>query len=370
MWNNDPLMVAGGAMVGIDPVTGKMLGRDSDGAVPVDDDEVGPDGLPVKPSPLGGKWAWKEGVDPFLGPDVPENPMGRQAGPWLPPPGADVSMYRPDFRQVISDASEWIPDVPVPKAPTVPGYTSAADRARGEINAAFTTYGADPSKYSKNIEDKLAAIIAGIPANTTDYNTFFPADLGSKLIGDLETGYRNKLEADFESLVPKTFFKPTTDDAAIDKILADDRVEADNFIKNMLARGQITDTGAEAARIDLDRQAGLGRTKLSEIGTGLIGTEESELGAERSKRKGNIGSLKFTDPYDTATQKSDLDKLASDFIGTLGEGLRAGLGGKAIYSTTGLPGVASKAGGTTQAGAPEDEDEDTDQNQAGSQLLF
>ena len=243
--------------------------------------------------------------------------------------------------------------------------------ARTGMQGAFTTYGVDPAGYSKDIEDRLASILAGVPKGTKDYSTFFPADLGTKLIGELETGRRNRLTNEFAS-VPTDFIQLTADDPYIESLLGEQRGEADQFIQRMIDRGLMTETGAGGARKDLDRQSALGQTRLTEIGTGLIGSKEAELDAERAKRLGSIGQLKLGDPFDVGTQKTDLAKLATDFIGTLGEGLRTGLGAEKLFDTSGLTGIAGRTGGApgTGAGQPLDEDDSEELLKTGNEVLF
>jgi len=212
------------------------------------------------------------------------------------------------------------------------------------ISDAFTAYGADPTKYSGDIENRLASLIAGIPADATDYNKYFAdQDVGNKLISELEPGYRKTAKDLFAKDVPTDFLADTADDAAIEALLTGERGTADKFIQNMIDRGVITDTGATAARADLDKQTTGGRTRLNEIGAGLMNTEEGVIGTERGKRLGAYDTLKLGGSYDVGSDLAALNKLATDFIGTIGAGLKTGLGSTPLYSTAGLPGVAGAA---------------------------
>ena len=276
--------------------------------------------------------------------------------------------------------------------PFVPGAQKAAARQAtiGElspgwqksISDAFTAYGADPTKHSADIESRLAKIIAGIPADATDLDKYFADQgVGNKLISELEPGYRTQAKSAFEAAAPKSFVPLTADDALIESIVNEDRATADKYIQNMVDRGQIIGAGADAARTDLNRQAGLGRTRLSEIGTGLIGTEEGTLGSERAKRLSAYDQLKLDQPYDVGGDVASLNKLASDFIGTLGTGLRTGLGSTPLFSTTGLGAIAGAAQGgqntaftpSTGGGAtvpPEAQMPIEDQTKLGQDVLF
>jgi len=247
------------------------------------------------------------------------------------------------------------------------------------MEKAFRDYGiSDLSPYTQNIEDRLAKTIAGIPKDATDLDKYFgDQNLGPTLISELEPGYRkNALDA-FDKDIQTDYFADTADDPYINSMIQEDRVAADKYIQNMLDRGQIIGSGAEAAMKDLDRQAGLGSTRLNEIGAGLLNTQEGILGTERGKRRSNYSNLKLGQSYDVGADDAALDKMASDFLGTLGTGLRTGLGSSPIFSTSGLGAVAGGAqggqnttfappkggvGGASNTGLPSPKEDDTEQD--------
>lgn len=221
----------------------------------------------------------------------------------------------------------------------------ATNKGRTGINEAFTKYGLDPAKYGTNIEGRIASTLAGIPGTAQDnFDTYF-SGLGDKLLTDLENPYRQTAKDAFTAKMPKDWVPLTADDALIDSILGEQRTEANTFLKNMLDRGSITQSGYDAAFGDLDRQAGLGKPQLSEIGTGLINAGEANIDAEQAKKLSGYDALKFDQPYDVAGDFAGLNKLATDFIGTLGEGIKANLGTKKLFNTSGLGAIAGAAQG-------------------------
>jgi hypothetical protein len=271
--------------------------------------------------------------------------------------GATPAMYQPhiaagayDPQVATQAAQQYLADNPKPiweKTPDFAPRDTAAANARTGIEQAFRDYGiSDLSPYSKDIEDRIAKTIAGIPTGTTDYETYFKnLNLGPSLISELEGPYRNTARGAFDKAIQTDYFADTSDDPYIASMLAEDRKAADEYINNMLARGQIIGTGAEAARKELDRQAGLGSTRLNEIGANLLNTQEGVLGTERGKRRSAFDTLKLGQPYDVSADDAALDKMASDFLGTLNTGLRTGLGGTPLFATSGLGAIAGTAQG-------------------------
>jgi hypothetical protein len=254
----------------------------------------------------------------------------------------------------------------------------AVGKGRTGINEAFTKYGLDPAKYGTNIEGRIASILSNVP--TTQNDNFDPlfAGLGDKLLTDMEIPYRNTAKTALSAKMPKDWVPMTADDAFIESILGGQRTEADNYVKNMLSRGLLTDDGATAAYKELDRQKGLALPQLSEIGTGLINTGESNIDAEQAKKLASYDTLKIDQPYDVEADYKGLNQLATDFIGTLGTGIEGALGGKKFFNTSsfgGSQGASQGTGGSTVGGGAiggggQNVDPNDDEDKTGQEVLF
>jgi hypothetical protein len=237
-----------------------------------------------------------------------------------------------------------------PKAVRQALLDTATAKGRTGVNEAFTKYGLDPAKYGSQIEGRIASTIAGIPGTQGDnFDTYFTG-LGDRLLGDLENPYRNTAKDAFNKKMPKDWVPGTSDDAFIESILGEQRGEADTYVKNMLSRGLINEQGSTAAYKELDRQGDLARPQLSEIGTGLINTGEGNIDAEQAKRLSAYDTLKFDQPYNVDTDYGSLNQMATDFISSLGQGLRTGIGTKKYFDTSSLGALAGASqGGDTAA---------------------
>jgi hypothetical protein len=291
-----------------------------------------------------------------------------------------VRRFNPEYDELVPFAGGYTANFDVKKkdnsAVRQALLDEASNKGRTGINEAFTKYGLDPAKYGTNIEGRIASTIAGIPnTQQADFDTYF-SGLGDKLLADLENPYRRTATEAFDKRMPKDWVPQTADDAIIDSILGEQRTEADSFLKNMLDRGSITQQGYDAAYGDLDRQAGLGKPRLSEIGSGLINTGEANIDTEQSKLRGAYDTLKFDQPYDVEGDFSNLNKLANDFIGTLGSGIKTNLGGTKLFNTSGLGAIAGAAQGgqntafgTGPGGTPSTPAED-EEDQLGQSVLF
>jgi hypothetical protein len=258
-----------------------------------------------------------------------------------------IGAYNP---QVAAQAAQAYLDAnPKPPWDTGAGRQGLIDTAAAgglaSFNDAFTKLGLDPANYKGDIESRMASILAGIPATAKDNFESFYADQPGKLITDLTTGYKKKATDAWDAGFPQTYVPATADDAFIDTILGEHRTSADEIIKNMLARGTITETGSKAAYGDLDKQSEGGKLRLNEIGMNLINAGEVDLDAKAAAKKAAYGNLTLGAPVDVAKDLSDMNTLAQDFIGTLGTGIRTNLGDTKLFDTSGLGAIAGAAQG-------------------------
>jgi len=140
------------------------------------------------------------------------------------------------------------------------------------------------------------------------------------------------------------YIPDTYDDELANTIYGEQRSKADDYISNLIKRNVITDTGAAAARKDLDTQGAKVRTSLQGIGDTLLGQERSKLGGivdtgrQRASTLGVNEAFDFS-PYDTQVQSS-----LTDFGSKFGDSFRANLPGD-LFDTSHLGSIAGGAQG-------------------------
>jgi hypothetical protein len=286
----------------------------------------------------------------------------------------------------VSAATQYLENNPKPPWDTGDARKGLLDTAsaggRTAFEDAFKKLGLDPANYSGDIESRMASILSGVPTTAKDnFESYFEGQ-PDKLITDLTTGYRKKATDAWTAGYPDIFVPQTADDAFIDTILGKHRTSADDIIKNMLARGTITDQGSKAAYADLDKQATGGKARLNEIGAGLINTGEADLDTQAAKKRSAYDTLTLGAPVDVAGDLAGMNKLAQDFIGTLGTGIEKGLGSSQLFDTSGLGAIAGaaqggqntkfdpKAGGSGTLIGGQPYDPNDDQLRLGQDVLF
>jgi hypothetical protein len=165
----------------------------------------------------------------------------------------------------------------------------------------------------------------------------------------------------------------TVDDSIIEAILAEQYQTGENYIRNLLDRGVVTNSGFEGARKNLEGQRAGAKSRLSETGMGLLnkgrGDAENLVNTDRSSVS-NMRLGTAYDPYDLGTR---LNNQFTDFFANLGDKFRAASPTN-LFDTSGLAGIAgaSQGAGNTVfnpqavAGVGDDEDEDEDELNTGA----
>lgn len=219
------------------------------------------------------------------------------------------------------------------------GRTSASDYLRQQ--------GLDPTKYSSNIESKLNSIASGIGMDDPNPGSYYK-DVGAQVYGDIESGGRSKAMSELDALFAPSFETKrlpfTVDDPYLAGVEAEERASADEVVRRMLDRGVLTDTGYAAAMSDLDKQAAGVKSRLNEIGTGLIGTGQQSLRDVAGRGREAASTLKAGSPFSAQEFGSEADLLASEFLANLGTGIRSRLSGP-LFATAGLANVGGAAQG-------------------------
>ena len=297
-----------------------------------------------------------------------------------PPPdnSAQVEMMR---EQAAREAEERAAQKAEQHKQELAGFrTSARGAATGTVNDYFTQHGVDPNRYAGSIESQLNNILSGIsPTDENPGSAFTGA--GQTVFDTLQSGERNRavlgLNRVFSPNFEMTRVPFTLDDPYLSGVESEQYTDADTIIRNMLDRGVLTTSGADAARRDLENQRAGVRSRLNEIGTGLISGEQQSLRDISNRARQTASTLDLGTDFDPYTYSSEADQSFNDFINNLGNNIRAAIPGK-LFNTAGLAaigGAGQGAGNTAynpQAaqGVIEDDTDTASQSQTNPNSIF
>jgi|SRR4051812_3552342 hypothetical protein len=225
--------------------------------------------------------------------------------------------------------------------------TSARGGATGSVDDYFSSRGIDPTKYGGQIESQLNNIMSGIsPTDENPGSAFTGA--GQSIYDTLQTGERTKandaLNRTFSPNYEMTRVPFTLDDPYLAGVEGEQYSNADKIIKNMLDRGVLTDSGYGSAQKDLENQRSGVKSRLNEIGTGLLSGEQQKLRDIAGTARQTAGSLQLGQDFDPSSYSSQADQSFNDFLNSLGDNIRAQVPGQ-LFNTAGLAAIGGAGQG-------------------------
>lgn len=225
--------------------------------------------------------------------------------------------------------------------------TSARGAATGNVNDYFSTRGVNADKYSGSIASQLNNMLSGISQTDENPGAAFTG-AGATIYDTLQTGERTKAGDTLNRIFAPNFETNrvpfTLDDPYLAGVESEQYSDADSIIKNMLDRGVLTSSGYGAAQKDLEGQRAGVKSRLNEVGTGLLSKEQQSLRDIANSARQTAGGLQLGQDFDPYSYSAQADQSFTDFLGTLGDQIRAGLPGK-LFNTAGLAAVGGAGQG-------------------------
>ena len=225
--------------------------------------------------------------------------------------------------------------------------TASRGAATGSVRDFFLSRGVDPEKYGGSIESQLNNIMAGISPTDENPGAAFTG-AGQTIFDLLQGGERSKaglaLNKVFSPNYEMTRVPFTLDDPYLAGVEAEQYSDADKIIKNMLDRGVLTTSGYNAAAQDLEGQRAGVKSRLNEIGTGLLTGEQQSLRDIANRARQTASTLDLGADFDPYSYSSEADQSFNDFITNLGNNIRAAIPGK-LFNTAGLAAIGGAGQG-------------------------
>lgn len=245
----------------------------------------------------------------------------------------------------------------------------------GAIQSALDYFGAqglNSGDYADEIGARAAQIRSTIPNLDANPGSYYN-NLGQMVYEAEQDALRSRMLREIDAFAPANFqtkrIADTADDAIIDSILEERYNTAENYVRNLLDRGVVTQSGYDAAIKDLARQRPGAKSQLSEFGLGELERGRSKLSSIVNDARSEASNLRLGQMFDPYGYSEQVNRAGEEFFTGLGERLR-GAAPEDIFTTTGLAGIAGAAQGAQNTkfnpGAisgeeedEEDEDEDT-----------
>jgi hypothetical protein len=254
---------------------------------------------------------------------------------------------------------------------------TASSAARDSALSYFTGRGVQTDEYIDDVDRTINSILSGIAPDDPNPGSYFK-DIGPRVFDEAQTGFRTKAASDIDRLLPSNFemqrIGMDLDDPYLAGIEGEEFQEADSIIQNRLMRGVLNNTGASAARKNLEDQRPSVKSRLNEIGTGLLSTGQQKLRDIANEGRQTAATVNLGQQFDPFSYGKRVDQTFTDFLNNLGNELRARVTGD-LFHTAGLPAIGGAAQGAGNfkfdpsafnplgGSNPDEDDDDEDENQ-------
>lgn len=242
------------------------------------------------------------------------------------------------------------------------------------INSArdyFSSQGLNADDYIGAITQGANAARSRVPDLDVSPGTYFE-NLGAQIYEQEQDAQRARALRGFDTFAREGFatrrIANDTDDPFLEAILEERRADADDYVRNLLDRGVVTQTGYDAAISELDDQRAGANARLQDIGLAELERGRGSLRDIASTGRSAASNLRLGDVFDPYAYQGDIDTAQAEFFSRLGENLRAASPDN-LFDTSGLAGIAGATQGAQNtvfdpdavAGlVDDDEDEDED----------
>jgi len=211
----------------------------------------------------------------------------------------------------------------------------------------FTQRGLNPDDYMGAITSAANNTRGSVPQGDAAPGTYF-SDLGDQVYKAQQAAEQNKalraINSQFSDDYSTKRVGNELDDSAIAGILGDQKNTATQYVKNLLDRGVITQSGYNGALNNVNGQTAGAQSKLDTIGSGLLEGERTKLNNIINGGRSKASTLDLGDVFDPYSYQGTVDTDFTGWLGKLGDSLKAAAPTD-LFSTSGLAGVAGASQG-------------------------
>lgn len=211
----------------------------------------------------------------------------------------------------------------------------------------FQQRGLDPKDYIADIQSAANRAKSSTPDLAANPQTYFD-NLGATVYQQDQDAARANYLREINQFAPSNLSTTRISDAAdqptLDAILAEQQQNADQYVRNLLDRGVITQAGYNAAEANIANQVPGAKSQLSDIGTGILEGGRDAINNIANDARTAASNYNLGDQFDPYSYSKQIDQSALDFFTNLGTKIRAAAP-TALFSTSGLANIAGAASG-------------------------
>lgn len=210
-------------------------------------------------------------------------------------------------------------------------------------------------EFEPLLSSEIQAVRQSVPFLDPNPSAFFAPDIADIVLNrardQRRREYTNALQGFAAPGFARELLPNTADDAILDAILNEQFTPASDQILRAFQRGNLTQTGFNTARDQLQSQRETAQSRLQDVGGGVLTNFRNELRGIADTGYNRAGTFELGQVFDPESIRGDILSTADDLRSRLGGSVRGALGGEQLFNIEDLISRAGIAQGAQNPGA-------------------
>lgn len=230
---------------------------------------------------------------------------------------------------------------------------AAATAAQNRATRLLRSRGLNPDDYTDVITQSIAdqrALVPDLDPNPAGYFTAdFVDDVLSGEQNNRRTQYTNQVNTLFPTNGDYNIFGDTADDDIITRILGEQRDGARRSVDTARQRGNLNQTGYDAALAELDKMYSGGLSQAQSLGGGVLSGYRTQLNSVAEEARNAAGNYTLGGTFDPTSYQQRYNRTADDLRGRLEGDVTSAVSGQNFFD---LGDIITRGGNTQGATNP------------------
>jgi len=225
------------------------------------------------------------------------------------------------------------------KATTAELIDAALGTARGTAGQTLSSRGLSNDEFMPIIENEFSRVRSTIPSTAEDVSSYFTPELIDTTLNreqeNRRTRYGQKVNEYFTPSYATGKWAGTADDALIDTILGEAGGSAQSAVERARARGQLDETGYNAAQNRLNTATTTGRSRAQALGGGVLERYRGELSGIGDEARTGASQYNLGGTFDPTSYTQKAEGKYGEQQGTFEGDVRGAIGDAGQFYNTG-----------------------------------
>lgn len=260
-------------------------------------------------------------------------------GGYKPPPDNSVQVQREQFAREDTNRNAERERTEAEAARRRGEFTTARDTAisgyRDRARERLTSRGLDPTQYNYLIENAITSGRNATPDLDANPSQYFTDSLLDNAIGraesDRRASYTGQTNRAFADNFERGLFQDTADDPIIDTILGNQRGEAVRSLDLARNRGNLDQTGYDAAMARLGEMEQAGRSTANNLGGAVIQGYRNRTRDIGNRAREAAGNYSLGSDFNLGGYTSELNALTGTLNNSLQGDVTSALAGQQFF---------------------------------------